>query len=1443
MAAFKTHNFLPEIFRTETNKKFLNATLDQLTSEPNFKRVNGYIGRKFAPTYKSTDSYIEEIDSQRQNYQLEPSVIVRNPESNDIDFYAGYADLVNKIKHYGGNNTNHSRLFSSDTYSYDGHFDFDKIVNFSQYYWMPNGPEPLTVSSTGVPLYKTYSVKLNTEVNGYYFGDNRNDTNPVITLAYGGVYEFDLDGLSGPLYIQTEPTVTGYSLTRPNINVRPVLGVENNGASTGTVKFRVPQPEAQTRYTSMPKIADVDYAVTGIPFRDLQGNTVANIINLYGGLDGRTDVLNGKKIIFVDNTLIDDYHWTAALTDDSIVPDSDRTKTWVISVDGSDVITLSTFDTVNRDEQIYVKSGEKYNTKSFYVNHLDWYVEVPLLTAALTTLYYQCGDTESAVGVINLVRVDNQVLDPAAEIEGQVQFTSANQVAFTNGLKVRFDSSATAAYANKTYWVEGVGASIRLVPFEDTIAVEQWADSQVVVSGTLYQVDDVITIAGGEYERPAKLLVTSVNSRGGVTGFEIIDQGDYTTLPTNPVSASNPSGVVNVQASNYNQTTDPLNSFIKLDGTKLSYSPSRGHTVAVIDPTTLDVESINTYDTYLSGSNILTSVLTAVDDGKLIAISSYDATAFNQSTRSYVNSIFGLTNTNTWSASRVAHIIVGLKNSNITGYESISTTEIINSGDIKTSELATFDLYLQPTTADYITINRGALNKNPWSRANRWVHAEVLRQVAEALDQDYLLDQNAVARRPIIEFDGDMQLFNYGKVGLSPITVFDDIITNAFNEVEALAATNADVVTVTVATAATALLPGKEYTIATVGTTDFTLVGAASNTVGTTFVALRAGTGTGTTTQSVTFHTGDRIIFSRDENPVVRGQVYSLSIVDVGSDPLIPEYSTVLVESGNDIQAGHSILVKTGKDAGKEFYFDGTNWTSAQAKTAVNQTPLFDVFDNDGVSFGDASVYPVTTFIGTELFSYKTGTGSNDSYLGFPLSYRTFNNVGDIQFDNNFDADTFTYLITPTTETKNINTGSLHITTGLTTYTRSNMWRRVAEKSKQYQLISHTADGTNNLFEIDILPNPSINIPNLKVVLNGVYLSVNDFGLSQIGARYAVLINPDLLTAGDVVNILIYSDNVSAIGHYQVPLNLDNNAENANFASMTLGQLRNHLVTLKQNSLIIDGDVPGNSNIRDVDIKNYCGNILKHSSPAIYGQLFLNDEKINFVNGLRLAQKEYSKFKNRFLEIASQIIVDTNDISGTVDNIITQINGIKNINFPWYYSDMVPWGNNKTVLPTYTVLDLRIRGYELSRIFDDATLSNRAVLIYHSRTTNGVTTTQLMAKDRDYVFSTIGPSFTVNDSFGLAYGDKLTVVEYSTTDGNFIPETPTKLGLWPKFVPEIFIDNTYSTSINVIQGHDGSITPAFGDYRDQLLLELELRIYNNIKIDFKFNELIDFLPG
>ena len=66
----RTISLLPAIFRSDANRKFLNATLDQLITDPKFKNVNGYIGRKSTLAYKETDSYVVEDSVTKQNYQF-----------------------------------------------------------------------------------------------------------------------------------------------------------------------------------------------------------------------------------------------------------------------------------------------------------------------------------------------------------------------------------------------------------------------------------------------------------------------------------------------------------------------------------------------------------------------------------------------------------------------------------------------------------------------------------------------------------------------------------------------------------------------------------------------------------------------------------------------------------------------------------------------------------------------------------------------------------------------------------------------------------------------------------------------------------------------------------------------------------------------------------------------------------------------------------------------------------------------------------------------------------------------------------------------------------------------------------------------------------------------------------------------------------------------------
>ena len=240
MAVFKTHQFLPEIFQTDTNKKFLNATVDQLVNEPQLQQVNGYIGRKLAPSYKAGDSYVSEPSASRENYQLEPSLVIKDQLTKKIDYATTYIDIVNKIGYDGGLTNNHNRLFDNEFYSYDPKISFDKFVNFSQYYWLKSGPDSIQITSSGVSTQQSFAVTYNPVNDAFEFTGSENIPNPSITLARGGVYEFVINNPGNNFWIQGKPGKDGIDPDLSNVETRGVLGVTNNGTDSGTVTFTVP---------------------------------------------------------------------------------------------------------------------------------------------------------------------------------------------------------------------------------------------------------------------------------------------------------------------------------------------------------------------------------------------------------------------------------------------------------------------------------------------------------------------------------------------------------------------------------------------------------------------------------------------------------------------------------------------------------------------------------------------------------------------------------------------------------------------------------------------------------------------------------------------------------------------------------------------------------------------------------------------------------------------------------------------------------------------------------------------------------------------------------------------------------------------------------------------------------------------------------------------------
>jgi len=1180
---------LPEIFRTNPNEKFINATIEQLTNEPNLKRVNGYIGKKFTIVNQPGDNYIDESTNDRDKYQLEPAVVVPDVDGKP-QFTGHYVDLLNKLRFYGADTTNQTRLFSNDYYSYDSQIAYDKFVNFSQYYWLPTGPVAIDIFSEVLPVNTSTEVTrigssatVATGVGNYQFDRVPNQTNPLIILSRNGTYNFEVDQAGNPFWIQTEAGTSGMQSSQPNFSTREIHGVVNNGEDDGTITFNVPDANAQSFFTDMTDGVDINFANSGITYEEIQGSLLSEFLATYGGIDDNVDI-SGKTLMFVDNDA-DPLSWTATNTYTTgmfggteygtgiLVPAANRVGIWQVNLEASGgdyIIHLTSIALTVANIKHKAIEGVQYNDRSFYKDGSSQVQLIPLITALQDTFYYQDGNDENLVGIIKLVNVgETFVIDIAEDILGMPSYTSPNGIKFTNGMKVRFNEFVSpATYADNEYYVEGVGEAITL---------------------------------------------TAVTS--------LVTPEDY---------------VIN-------------------------------------------------------------------------ALEPWDSTGFDT-----------------------------------TGYEGGNDS---------------------PTVKDYITINRASIDLNPWSRSNRWFHIDVLREAAAQGGFELLLESDSRANRPIIEFNANLKLFNFGLVGVAPIDLQDTTETDALSNVHgSLAPLEIDGIDV------------KE---------------------------------------------GMRVVFLNDEDPVVRKTIYTVGFIDADNDTVL---EVNLVPDSMTLEEGNTFLVSNGLVwQGNTLYLQNELLVSSQAKTNVNQQPLFDVYDLDGNKLSDTSAYVNSSFRGTELFSYAVGTGGNDVVLGFPLSYRNFQSVGDIIFNNNFDADTFSFTTDDITNVSNINIGLLHKTTSLTTYTRHNTWRTIAETSSQHQLFTYDNNGTS-LYRIDVAPIPESFIKHYHVYVDHVELTRDQFQFTtQNDFDYIEI----LIDIDDVnkIDILLTSKDVSALAiGYEVPVNLENNAQNNSFSNLTLGQIRNHVGNAYNNSNRVTGVFPGNSDLRDLPFTMEAGgDILQHSAGLPYSNLFLLDKTSNFIDSVTHAQAEYARFKYKFTDLATKLDIDVLDTIKATDQIIAFINDVKTSDFPWYASDMVPYGDDTTITE-YDVTQIVNRDYELVTLFDNTTVSNKAALVY-------VNNVQLVS-NIDFLYNSEFPRISILDEYPLVIGDVIKIVEYSNTDGNWIPETPSKMGLYPAFAPARIVDDAFVNNTEVIRGHDGSVTPVYGDFRDDLLLELEKRIFNNIKTPY-----------
>jgi len=279
-------------------------------------------------------------------------------------------------------------------------------------------------------------------------------------------------------------------------------------------------------------------------------------------------------------------------------------------------------------------------------------------------------------------------------------------------------------------------------------------------------------------------------------------------------------------------------------------------------------------------------------------------------------------------------------------------------------------------------------------------------------------------------------------------------------------------------------------------------------------------------------------------------------------------------------------------------------------------------------------------------------------------------------------------------------------------------------------------------------------------------------------------------------------------------------------------------------------------------------NILLHDSPANrYFWMMRSGETGSAFPLLEDARKAYANFKLKFIQKIERLYLDQDisNVQASVDKALSDIFVGRNESFRYAHSHMVMWGTPDAE-KIYTFADstaqLEIDGDDtdptvvdivdgedadptppiiilnggLAASFVDyeceipstaelGEISTDHVYVYYKNYND--TAWRILTYTKDYDIDQTAKTVHISAEFDTPCQFKICV--FKKTRVSYVPPTPAKMGITPWYHPEYYTDTTYQgPDVLFIQGHDGSLTPAWGDFRDDMLLEFERRVASSI---------------
>ncbi len=768
------------------------------------------------------------------------------------------------------------------------------------------------------------------------------------------------------------------------------------------------------------------------------------------------------------------------------------------------------------------------------------------------------------------------------------------------------------------------------------------------------------------------------------------------------------------------------------------------------------------------------------------------------------------------------------------------------------------------TDKDYQVMETDSPFRTAWSRNNKWTDIDVLKKINTliygGINIEALIDTKFIAKRPIIEFNGKLNLWAWANydAGLG-----DDQWTGVIDF---------------------AIKPVGNY--------------AVTETAGSYYLDLD-----NTEVQAPhNGYSGSRIIFTEG---VLQDKIWH-----VGVNGLLTE-DISLVE--NHCAYVREALPDTEDKiwSNSDVFFDGTKWNLGQQRTTINQMPLFKLYTIDGLAIEQLQG---AKFQGSRIFNYKIGTSIVDTELGIPLSYKDINGIGEYEFENYlFTEKQFQSITSQFNKDSNYHRQILGQKLFKVEDKLSDLYKQSEEIAGAETLVTHNVESVTSDFTINVgsssweadryvmlhahnnkcvvtelyngvyLDKTNVDHNNIYVdknkttVFNGLFKSGNikfktvdgidleitpqagviisrngnDISLSldgynnkiiitntdviykgnytlipvekydsiyhtvEVNGRYlssdnytintnTIVIPKEKLKVGDIVDLkYANSNNKNRTTNSSVPNTLKHNPNNEVLKTFTMGETINHWQSIISSTPGFTGDVFGVNNYDAINKTHYFGGkifIYKDLS-LVHDALYAN-ENVNITDALRSAGEDWDNFRNRFRSQVARLYESKTytSISKLVDDTIKAITVTRQGGELFKTSNMVYTNTNR-------LEEFIFKGYPglpritlKDNIHSDDNIQDH-VYVYISEWNAGANrvVTRLATKDIEYRQAGNLLEFVYSPLPTPAGGHPKIIVHHHRMDNaSYVPPSLTKLKLAPGMTPE------WDTTNNILFGHDGT---------------------------------------